>query len=425
MELSIAAIRESLGPKDWCIAQLSDLFSFSGGFTASRDQLSTSVGVPYLHYGDIHGSTKNYINVRDEYLDIPKLNVNLNRVRASSFLKTGDVVFVDASEDDDGTSRHIVVVNTDNLPFISGLHTVTAKSTSSKLSNNFRRYLFQSENVRKQFKFYAVGSKVSGVSKGRIGRIRVAFPESLVEQEAIAEVLSDADAYITSLEQLIAKKHDIKQGAMQELLSGHSRLPGFAISWISAKLSDVAEIRSGGTPSSFVPEFWNGTIPWCTPTDITALCDRRNLRTTTRRISEQGLRSSSAELIPADSIVMTSRATIGECAINRVSVTTNQGFKNFTPYTGFDVDFLYYLLQMQTQPLIALCGGSTFLEISKAQLSQYTVVLPASKSEQVAIASVLSDIDLEMAELELKRDKATAVKQGMMQELLTGRTRLI
>mgnify|MGYP003383469051 CR=1 FL=1 len=122
---------------------------------------------------------------------------------------------------------------------------------------------------------------------------------------------------------------------------------------------------------------------------------------------------------------MTSRATIGECAVNTVPMTTNQGFKNFVPFEFVDTEFLYYLLTTQKAGFISLCGGSTFLEIGKAQLRGYGVRVPADKSEQTAIATVLSDMDTELAALEARRDKTRALKQGMMQELLTGRIRLV
>jgi type I restriction enzyme S subunit len=130
-------------------------------------------------------------------------------------------------------------------------------------------------------------------------------------------------------------------------------------------------------------------------------------------------------MIPANSIVMTSRATIGECAINRVAVSTNQGFKNFIPFEATAVEFLYYLLLTQKQGFIKLCAGSTFLEVGKGQLAGYEVRLPKTKGEQTAIAAVLSDMDAELTALEARRDKTRALKQGMMQELLTGRIRLV
>jgi type I restriction enzyme S subunit len=105
-------------------------------------------------------------------------------------------------------------------------------------------------------------------------------------------------------------------------------------------------------------------------------------------------------------------------------MTTNQGFKNIVPFAETDVEFLYYLMATQKSGLIALCAGSTFLEIGKKQLSGYKITLPKDRAEQEAIAAVLSDMDAELAALEARRDKTRALKQAMMQELLTGRTRL-
>jgi type I restriction enzyme S subunit len=122
---------------------------------------------------------------------------------------------------------------------------------------------------------------------------------------------------------------------------------------------------------------------------------------------------------------MTSRATIGECAINTLPVSTNQGFKNFVPFETVDVEFLYYLLLTQKPGFISLCGGSTFLEIGKTRLAVYSVRLPSTRAEQTAIAEVLSEMDAELATLAQQREKTRALKQGMTQELLTGRTRLV
>ena len=232
-------------------------------------------------------------------------------------------------------------------------------------------------------------------------------------------------ALLGALDRLIAKKRDLKQATMQQLLTGQTRLPGFHAEWKVKRLDELADIRSGGTPSTSVPQFWDGNIPWCTPTDITALNGHKYLSETNRKITPHGLKSSSAEMIPAHSIVMTSRATIGECTINTVPVSTNQGFKNFVPFETVDVEFLYYLLLTQKSGFISLCGGSTFLEIGKTQLAVYSVRLPSTKAEQAAIAEVLSEMDAELAGLEQRREKTRALKQGMMQELLTGRTRLV
>ena len=208
---------------EWEVKTLGNLFNFSGGYSASRDQLSTE-GYCYLHYGDIHGATKTCVDTRADYQDIPKLNIPLKRISTGSLLKDGDVVFVDASEDDEGTSRHVVVVNKDNVPFISGLHTIVAKSKTDELAHEYRRYCFQTSAIRQQFLYYSVGTKVSGISKTNIPKLMLPVP-SVPEQTAIANILSDMDAEIAALEQRLAKTRDLKQGMMQELLTGRTRLP--------------------------------------------------------------------------------------------------------------------------------------------------------------------------------------------------------
>ena len=290
--------------------------------------------------------------------------------------------------------------------------------------NQFICFQFESQVIQKQIN-EILGATINQITNRDLNRFQIPLPPTKAEQEAIAEALSDADALIESLEQLISKKRQIKQGAMQELLTGKRRLPGFSGEWEVKRLTKIADIFSGGTPSTSQPQFWDGDILWCTPTDITALNGFKYLNNTNRTISQQGLKASSAELIPVNSITMTSRATIGECAINQVPVTTNQGFKNFVPFGTVDVEFFYYLLCMQKQKFISLCGGSTFLEISKSQLAAYEIYFPTTKAEQTAIAAVLSDMDAEIAALEEKLAKTRKIKQGMMQELLTGRIRLV
>jgi len=285
-------------------------------------------------------------------------------------------------------------------------------------------HFINSECGQRFFTQSQIGGAQKNVNVGTLRTMPIPLPKP-PEQRAIAEALSDVDGLLGGLDRLIAKKRDLKQAAMQQLLTGQTRLPGFKGEWVERTLSQLAAICSGGTPSTSDPRYWDGDIPWCTPTDITALDGQKYLATTSHMITADGLAASSAELIPARSVIMTSRATIGECAINSVPVCTNQGFKNFVPYESTDVEFLYYLLQTQKQKFISLCGGSTFLEIGKTQLAPFVISLPDSKAEQTAIAEVLADMDTELAALEQRREKTRALKQAMMQELLTGRIRLV
>ena len=273
------------------------------------------------------------------------------------------------------------------------------------------------------FKTHSGKSGVPGVNRNDLHEIVVTLPLSLAEQEAIAEALSDADALIESLEQLLTKKHQTKKGVMQGLLTGKKRLPGFSGDWETTALGRAADIRNGATPSTQVTGFWNGSIPWCTPTDITGT-PGKYLFTTKRKLTAEGLTSCAASLLPTGALLLCSRATIGEVKIAASPVCTNQGFKSLVCKDGVSNEFLYYRLVTLKPQMMERAIGSTFLEIGKRDLAAIEVMLPPC-DEQTAIATTLSDMDAEITALEAKLSKARQIKQGMMQELLTGRIRLI
>jgi len=267
------------------------------------------------------------------------------------------------------------------------------------------------------------GQSKPGLTLKNLHDFRVAFPP-LQEQRAIAAALSDADGLIAALEGMISKKRDLKQAAMQHLLTGKTRLPGFSGEWAVKRLGEVAQIIGGGTPKSSVPAYWDGGIQWCTPTDITGT-QGKYLGRTDRTISEDGLKKSAATLLPPGSLLLCTRATLGEVKIAVAPICTNQGFKSLVCHPGVSNEYMYYLLLTMKQALVEKSSGSTFLEISKRDLSALAIKLPSDPAEQTAIAEVLSDMDADLAALEAQAAKARAVKQGMMQELLTGRVRLL
>lgn len=260
------------------------------------------------------------------------------------------------------------------------------------------------------------------VSCRDLAKFRLPYP-SPHEQRAIAGALGDVDALVGALESLIAKKRDLKQAAMQQLLTGKKRLPGFSREWKVKRLGELSEIISGGTPTTNEPDYWDGLIKWCTPTDITG-CSGKYLVETERTISTEGLASCSAQLLPLGSLLLCSRATIGEVRIAGCEICTNQGFKSLVCKPGVSNEFLYYKLLTMKSQMVGRAIGSTFLEISKKETAALELRFP-EQDEQTAVAEVLSDMDAEIAALEQRRNKTHALKQGMMQELLTGKTRLV
>lgn len=269
---------------------------------------------------------------------------------------------------------------------------------------------------------YTAKSSVDSVRRDMVAKMLLPIPP-IPEQQAIATALSDIDGLINSLQKLIDKKKKIKQGTMQELLTGKRRLEGFRGEWEERYLGDITEIISGGTPKTSISEYWNGEIKWCTPTDITG-CKTKYLYETEKSITHSGLKNSSATLLPKGALLFCSRATIGEVRIAYDSICTNQGFKSLVVYPGINNEWLYYWVIANKAIFLEKAIGSTFLEISKKDIQVVSIKVP-TLPEQTAIANILSGMDSEIEALERKLNKYKDIKQGMMQELLTGRIRLL
>lgn len=296
------------------------------------------------------------------------------------------------------------------------------RPSAAKLDSDYLLYALQSTQVRGALLRKIGGSTVGHARVDDIRFLEIPLPP-LREQRAIADALRDVDALLGTLGQVIAKKRDLKQAAMKQLLTGQTRLPGFSGDWDKRRLGDIVSIFNGGTPRTDEPSFWDGNIAWCTPTDITKT-PGKYLAFTERTISEAGLRDCSGQLLPAGAILLCTRATIGEVKIAAREVCTNQGFKSLVASKGVDNEFLYYALLMMKAAMIERATGSTFLELSKKDTASLSLPMPAY-AEQSAIAIILSDMDVELSALEDRRDKTRLLRQGMMQELLTGRTRLV
>ena len=195
------------------LVSIGEAFEISGGLSASRADLGNT-GLCYLHYGDIHAANKTTVDTETDYSRIPKIDIPLSKVSSASLLEDGDVVFVDASEDDEGTSRYIVVRNAKKIPFVAGLHTIVAKQKAGLFDKGFLTHVFSSRFVKSQFVHYAVGTKVSGVNKKSIQNILVPCPP-IERQEQIGKQLAAITAISFPLQAELVKAQDIKQGMMR------------------------------------------------------------------------------------------------------------------------------------------------------------------------------------------------------------------
>ena len=188
--------------------------------------------------------------------------------------------------------------------------------------------------------------------------------------------------------------------------------------WDLKKLEKVGKVIGGGTPDSTNMAYWNGEILWAIPTDITKL-QTNQIENTERKITKEGLDNSSAKLLPKGTILITSRATIGECAIATKPISTNQGFQSIICNNdNFDRMYIFYSIKYHKSELLRLAYGTTFLEINKSEIKKVMLSIPSSILEQQKIASILSGVDALIESTQNIIEKTERLKKGLMQQLL-------
>ena len=253
------------------------------------------------------------------------------------------------------------------------------------------------------------------LNQGVLYALKIQFPP-LPEQYAIAAALSDADALLSNLDRLLAKKRDIKQSVMQHLLTGKQRLPGFSGKWEVKQLGELCRIGMGRTPSRRMQSFWGKGYPWLSIADLKT----KYVSDTKEEITP--LAASNMTVISKGTLIMSFKLSIGRMAFTARDMYSNEAICSFNDLK-MNASFLYYVLGKTD---FSLYGKQAVkgLTLNSESLKIIEVPYPPL-DEQTAIATVLSDMDAEIGALQQRRDKTHAIKQGMMQELLTGRTRLV
>ncbi|EPO4994547.1 restriction endonuclease subunit S [Vibrio fluvialis] len=393
-------------PEDWDVLPLGKLVRSVEYGSAAKSYVKGAV--PVLRMGNLQGGKIDWSDLvySDDIDEINKYT-----------LQPGDVLF-------NRTNTIDLVGKTSiyegDCPAIFAGYLIRINVVPELLDSRFLNYILNTEFSRKySAKVLSVAVGQANINGQKLKTYPIPLPPTKSEQDAIATALSDTDALIVALDQVIAKKSDLKQAAMQQLLSGKTRLPGFSGEWMVKLVKDFGDIVTGGTPSTEKKEFWGEGYPWITPTDIST---ERDIITSERTITHEGLRA--IRLLPANTVLVTCIASIGKNAILRSVGGCNQQINAIIPNDDNYAEFLYFLMEANKQYLLSNAGTTATAILSKAAFSEMEFLVPA-KPEQIAIAEVLSGMDAELIALKSRRDKTHNLKQAMMQELLTGKTRLV
>ena len=396
-------------PTGWKEVRLGDLGPLSKGVGIRKNEV-TPYGIPCVRYGQIY-TDYNFVIGEIQTFVSPQVASN------SRPLRKGEILFAGSGETKEDIGKCIAYV--EDVGAVAGGDIVIL--TPEGADSRFLGYSLNSPNVAKQKMSRAQGDAVVHISAANLASIVLDLPP-LKEQEEIAEALSDADAAIESLDALIAKKRDVKQATMQQLLAGRTRLPGFTADWTEARLGEHASMRSGGTPLTSVASFYGGTIPWASISDMSA--SGKYLGATDRYITEAGLASSPAVVFPEGVLLYAMYASIGECCISVCPMATSQAILGIKCANDLSLEFLYYTMQSKRAE-IARSGQQGTQANLNAQMVRETMFLMPPLMEQVAIAEALTVIDDELEALTEQVSKLRMVKEGMMQDLLTGKVRLV
>jgi type I restriction enzyme S subunit len=269
-----------------------------------------------------------------------------------------------------------------------------------------------------------VGSTQVHITNTAFKNLLIPLPP-LSEQKRIAKALSDIDELITALDKLITKKRYLKQGAMQQLLTGKTRLPGFTGAWEVRRLGEVAEINRGASPRPIDSPKWYSTqsnVGWVRIADVSE-ANGKILLKTKDYLSKQGI--SQSRFISQGSLIMSICATVGLPIITGIEVCIHDGFVGFDKISkDMDLEFLFYTLKELEKSFKSAGQVGSQSNLNSEIIRQYFITIPPLP-EQKAIAKILTKMDEEIEALEKKRDKYKKIKQGMMSVLLTGRIRLM
>nr|WRE04791.1 restriction endonuclease subunit S [Helicobacter pylori] len=390
-------------PLNWQRVRLGDIAEIIGGGTPSTQITS-------FWNGSINWFTPTEIGITKYVYKSQRTITPLGLKKSSAkLLPIGTILLT--SRASIGDCAILKVVATTNQGFQSLI-------PLEKINNEFLYYLMLT--LKNKLLKLASGSTFLEVSPNKIKNLLIPLPP-LNEQIAIANILSDVDRYLYSLDALILKKESVKKALSFELLSQRKRLKGFNQAWQRVRLGDIAEIIGGGTPSTQITSFWNGSINWFTPTEIGIT---KYVYKSQRTITPLGLKKSSAKLLPIGTILLTSRASIGDCAILKVVATTNQGFQSLIPLEKINNEFLYYLMLTLKNKLLKLASGSTFLEVSPNKIKNLLIPLPPL-NEQIAIANILSDVDNEITSLKNKKSQFENIKKALNHDLMSAKIRVL
>ena len=399
-------------PEDWKIGLLGELGKFSKGAGISREEAHTGI-IPAIRYGEIYTS-------HDDYIKEFYSGISNDVATTAKRLNPGDLLFAASGETKEEIGKCVAFI--DNKEAYAGGDIIILSPNISLHDSRYWGYYLNSSQVVKQKAARGQGDAVVHIVPKELASVIVAYPPKQ-EQSRIAEALSDIDKLIASFSKMIEKKQLMKQGTMQQLLTGKKRLPGFEGEWTKKKLGAIVDVLYGYL---FTPNDYS-TIGKYKVITISNVQEGKFNTLDSKKvdISESFLRP--FQYLEIGDLLVSMTGNLGRvCIVTEQNCVMNYRVgKLFVK--GADKYFIFHALnqKMFADAMTSKGKGAAQLNISKDDIYSFEIVIPNDIAEQSAIANVLTTMDNEIESLEEERDKYIRVKEGMMQKLLTGQIRLV
>ena len=393
-------------PSDWTESKLLDHVNLVQGLTYTPENVKPS-GTLVLRSSNIQNGTLSL-------LDNVYVNVNVSEEK---MVQPGDILVCVRNGSSALIGKSCILPKLSNTTFGAFMSVLRGDTTG------FFAKLFESDIVQEQVRGRS-NATINQITKKDFQSIEVTVP-SEPEQKDIAQTLGCFDAYIADLTELIEKKRGIRDGALEDLIAGRTRIAGYCSERKEYTISDITRtIITGGTPSTARQEYYGGNIPWLSSTEI----HQKRIKKPTTYITDLGLQNSSAKMAPERSVLIALAGqgkTRGTAAYLTRPMALNQSLAALVTNEKCNPEFLYYLIESMYLSLRELSSGDGGRGgLNKKLIKGVAVTIPVDVAEQEAIADTLTAMDEEIEALEIERDKMIQIREGAMDDLLTGRVRL-
>lgn len=418
-------------PKEWNTEQFREIFEIVKSHSFSRNKLTsieTNQKIQNIHYGDIHSKFTNH-HLDFETENVPYIIDAFLTEEHNQFLKDGDIVIADVSEDLIDIGKCIELKNVKNRKVIGGLHTIVARDKKNKIEKGFGAYIFKHPEVIKELRSIATGMSVYGISKGNLNKLFILLPP-LPEQRKIAYILSTVQKAIEMQDKLIRHTTELKKALMQKLFTEGTKgekqkqteIGLVPESWEEIIIGDLGKCVTGTTPKTAVEEYWNSNdFDFIAPADIG---NTKYVYNSAKMMSNEGLKVS--RILPKNSVLC---VCIGS-SIGKVGLTfkdqsaTNQQINSIICKAEYNPIYTYYLLVQYAEHWR---GHATFGPVpilNKGQFELIKIFVTKDKQEQSLIAESLQTFDSKIEFHGKKKQSLYNLFKTLLHELMTGERRV-